>query len=252
MPIQKQSIVFQKTYTESIDSTNMELIRRLEKGKAEEGSLLQTGYQYGGKGQGGTSWESEKGMNLLFSFVLKPAFLEISAQFYISIIVSLALKDVITTYIPEKSQVKIKWPNDIYVGSKKIAGILIENAIQGHQFEWVVVGIGLNVNQQVFQLNTPNPISLIELCDGIADLDEVLYSFEIQIAKRYSQLQLGDFSSLKSDYLNSLFQYREWSNYRSDNIDFRGRILGLDEYGFLRMDTPDGIKCFDIKEVEYF
>jgi len=240
-----------KLYIDVVDSSNMELIRFLEKALVEEFFMIQTGFQTGGKGQGSALWESQKNKNLLFSFVIKPTFLEISKQFYISIMVSLALRDVVAKYIGNEKEIKIKWPNDIYVNDGKIAGILIENAIQGQQFEWVVVGVGLNINQMKFQSDAPNPISLAELLEEDIPLDEVLSIFESQYAHRYAQLQSGDFDGLKNDYLSSLYQYKEWKNYRSNNQDFRAYILGIDQYGFLRMETPEGERSFDAKEVEY-
>jgi BirA family biotin operon repressor/biotin-[acetyl-CoA-carboxylase] ligase len=241
---------FEKEFFSEVDSTNNELIQRLQEQDLNEGFLMQAGFQSGGKGQGENLWESEREKNLLFSFVLRPTFLDITKQFFITIITSLALADTVQLLVVDDS-VKIKWPNDIYVEDKKIAGVLIENAIQGNQFEWVVVGIGLNVNQQVFHSDVPNPVSLYELLKEDVSLNEVLSIFESQFARRYAQLQSGDYESLKHDYLASLYQYKEWKNYRSNNQDFRGRILGIDQYGFLRIETPDGEHSFDIKEVEY-
>jgi len=250
MTLKAHNFSFQKEFSPEIDSTNAELIRQLNELSLNEGALFQTGFQTGGKGQGGTVWESEKGKNLLFSFVLRPEFLNISKQFYITIITSLALADTVRLLFIEDF-VRIKWPNDIYVEDKKIAGILIENAIQGNVFEWVVVGVGLNVNQEIFHSDAPNPVSLIELLEEDRVLDEVMSIFESQFARRYAQLQSGDYEGLKYDYLASLYQYKEWKNYRNDNQEFRGRILGIDEYGFLRMETPDGERSFDVKEVTY-
>ena len=245
-----QKISFQKAFLPFVDSSNAELIRRLDKEHLVEGTLLQTAFQTGGKGQGGTVWESEKDKNLLFSFVIKPRSLKISEQFNITIIVSLALADVVRSYFLD-DKVKIKWPNDIYFENKKLAGVLIENAIQGDDFEWVVIGVGLNVNQQVFESEAPNPISLSELLEKEVELDELIALFESQFAKRYAQLQSGDYYDLKYDYLCALYQYNEWKNYRSDDKEFKAKIVGVDQYGFLRMETPDGERSFDIKEVEY-
>jgi len=241
---------FDKHFFDELESSNDYLLEKVGESDLAEGYTVVCAFQTKGKGQGGGVWESEKNKNLLFSFLLRPKFLNISSQFYINIITSLALADTVRSLFIE-DLVKIKWPNDIYVGDKKIAGILIENAIQGNQFEWVVVGIGLNVNQKRFQSDAPNPISLVELLEEVTPLDEVLSIFESQFARRYTQLQSGDFEGLKFDYLASLYQYKEWKNYRSNNEEFRGCILGIDQYGFLRMETPDGIRSFDIKEVEY-
>ncbi len=250
MPLKTPSISFQNHKINEVDSTNLELSRRLQNACLEEGYLLRADFQDDGKGQGNALWESEKGQNLLFSFVLKPNVLKISEQFYITIVVSLALADVVRNFV-DGNQVKIKWPNDIYVSNKKIAGVLIENAIRGDEFEWVVIGVGMNINQGNFESDAPNPVSLFELLEEDIELDKVLSIFESQFARRYAQLQSGDYEGLKYDYLASLYQYKEWKNYRSNNQEFRGRIIGIDQYGFLRMETPDGERSFDIKEVKY-
>ena len=250
MPLLTQKFSFIREFIPFVDSSNAELIRRLGKENLAEGTLVQTAFQTGGKGQGGTVWESENNKNLLFSFVIKPKSIKISEQFNITIIVSLALADVVRSYFLN-DKVKIKWPNDIYFENKKIAGVLIENAIQGNDFEWVVIGIGLNVNQQLFQSEAPNPISLSELLEEEVELDELMALFESQFARRYAQLQSGDNEGLKYDYLCTLYQYNEWKNYHSDDKEFKAKIVGVDQYGFLRMETPDGERSFDIKEVEY-
>lgn len=243
-------ISFEKVSMHEVDSTNKELIRRLDKQELNEGFLVQTAFQSGGKGQGANTWESEGDKNLLFSFLLRPHSIAIENQFYITIITSLALADCIRSLLPE-NVVKVKWPNDIYIETKKVAGVLIENAIQGDNFEWVVIGIGLNVNQKFFNADAPNPVALIELLEEETEINEVLNLFESQFAKRYSQLQSGDFEGLKLDYLNSLYQYQEWKNYRSKKQEFHGRIIGVDKYGFLRIKSQEGIRSFDVKEVEY-
>ncbi|RUA28973.1 MAG: biotin--[acetyl-CoA-carboxylase] ligase [Bacteroidetes bacterium] len=250
MTLDHSKFSFEKVFLKEVDSTNKELIRRLNTQSLNEGFLVQAAFQSGGKGQGDNQWESEGDKNLLFSFLLRPQFLAISNQFYITIITSLALADSIRSLLLDEV-VKIKWPNDIYVGRKKIAGVLIENAIQGDTFDWVVIGIGVNVNQQHFTSDAPNPISLIQILEEETEINEVLALFETQFANRYAQLQSGDWDGLKQDYLNSLYQYKEWKNYHANNQNFRGQIIGIDEYGFLRIESQKGIRSFDAKEVEY-
>ena len=240
-----------KLYIDVVDSSNMELIRFLEKGLVEELFMIQTGFQTGGKGQGSALWESQKNKNLLFSFVIKPTFLKISEQFYISIMVSLALRDVVAKYIGNETELKIKWPNDIYVNDGKIAGILIENAIQGQQFEWVVGGVGLNVNQTKFQSDAPNPISLFDCIGKTIDLQEVLNEFEKAFEERYYQLENKEFENMKKEYLASMYQIGELRNYRAKGEEFQGKIIGVDQYGFLSIESHEGIRSFDVKEVTY-
>jgi BirA family biotin operon repressor/biotin-[acetyl-CoA-carboxylase] ligase len=247
----KPSFSFQKQYTDESDSTNKTIVRSLSERHLPEGYLLQAAFQTDGKGQGQASWESEAGKNLLFSFVLRPKALEIQRQFYISVIVSLALQQTVRELLPDM-EVRIKWPNDIYVGDQKIAGILIENAIRGRQFEWVLTGVGLNVNQTEFVSGAPNPVSLKMLTGKNFDINKILLVFEKYFAAYYADLCVGQYEKLKSEYLKLMYRRGIWARFcdRDERI-FEGRIDGIDSFGFLRIETRAGMRTFDVKEVEY-
>ena len=122
-----------------------------------EGTVVLAKEQTSGRGQVNNTWESSYGDNLLMSIVLYPEFLHAGNQFLLSKFVSLAIVDFLSYYL---ENVTIKWPNDIYVGNKKIAGVLIENSLRGAFISSSVVGIGLNVNQTEFSSSIPNPTSL--------------------------------------------------------------------------------------------
>ena len=144
------------------DSTNRFLIQLCneKENTVEEMTTVKTDYQTSGKGQRGNSWEAEKGQNLLFSFVLYPTFLEARHQFILSQIVSLAIKEELSRWSDE---ISIKWPNDIYWKEKKICGILIENDLSGIYIGRCIVGIGININQEKFVSDAPNPVSLKQI-----------------------------------------------------------------------------------------
>jgi BirA family biotin operon repressor/biotin-[acetyl-CoA-carboxylase] ligase len=114
--------------------------------------------QKSGRGRQNKKWESEAGKNLLLSFLLYPS-TPPSLQFDICCYVSVALAEQIAELCPA-SEVYIKWPNDIYIGNKKVAGILIENFIYRERIKYSIVGIGLNLNQTVFPPSLPNPTSV--------------------------------------------------------------------------------------------
>ena len=166
-------------YIERTDSTNTLMKAMLARGEWNEGErLLRTGFQTAGRGQTGNGWESEEGKNLLCSVLLSHQPSEVSGvrpAFYLNVLVSVAVHRVILSVLLQRSgltakrsyseAVTIKWPNDIYYEDRKIAGILIENAIIGSELKYAVAGIGLNVNQTVFVSNAPNPFSL-RLIDG--------------------------------------------------------------------------------------
>ena len=114
--------------------------------------------QTAGKGQRGNSWESEDYRNLTFSFVLYPTFVEVRRQFLLSQFISLSIKEELDEWTED---ISIKWPNDIYWHEKKICGILIENDLAGHHIGRCIAGIGVNINQEVFRSDAPNPVSQI-------------------------------------------------------------------------------------------
>ena len=143
-------------------STNQylsQLCNQLQESVAEL-TTVTAEFQTAGKGQRGNTWEAEEGKNLLFSFVLYPSFLEARRQFILSQIVSLAIKEELSRWSDE---ITIKWPNDIYWKDKKICGILIENDLSGHHIRRSIAGIGININQEVFNSDAPNPFSLKQI-----------------------------------------------------------------------------------------
>lgn len=154
-------------------STNQylsQLCNQLQESVAEL-TTVTAEFQTAGKGQRGNTWEAEEGKNLLFSFVLYPSFLEARRQFILSQIVSLAIKEELSRWSDE---ITIKWPNDIYWKDKKICGILIENDLSGHHIRRSIAGIGININQEVFNSDAPNPVSLKQITGKEHDRYEIL------------------------------------------------------------------------------
>src|ERR1035437_2026424 len=141
-------------------STNELLWKMLRENTLAEGFVVRTDFQTSGKGQIGNLWESESGKNLLFSMALFPQKIRPDQQFLISQLVSVSIKKALDEYV---DNITVKWPNDIYWKDKKLAGILIENSLQGNKIKTVVIGIGLNVNQKEFRSNAPNPVSLLQI-----------------------------------------------------------------------------------------
>ena len=158
-------------------------------------SKLVANFQGEGKGQRGNVWSSEPGKNLTFSLVLNPKRVAPSEAFVISKIVSLAICKYLESVIDE--DVFIKWPNDIYVGEKKICGILIENQFKGNNFEYAIIGIGLNVNQTNFQ-NLPRVTSLFLESKKELDLKSVLTELLKSIEIFYLRFQREGVSTIHS------------------------------------------------------
>lgn len=143
-------------------------------------------FQTAGRGQRGNSWESEDGANLLFSFVLYPDFLEARKQFYLSQITALALQEVLSQYT---DGIRIKWPNDIYWKDKKICGTLIENDLTGIHISRSISGTGVNLNQERFVSDAPNPVSLFQITGQRYDRKEILHQLMERVAHYYTLLK---------------------------------------------------------------
>jgi BirA family biotin operon repressor/biotin-[acetyl-CoA-carboxylase] ligase len=228
-------------------STNTVASELLLKNKATEGCVVITDHQTAGRGQRGNTWDAEPDKNITLSLILKPVFLSIPQQFFLTIITSLAVLDTIQENIP--ATVKVKWPNDIMAGDKKLAGILIENSISGHYLQHSVVGIGLNVNQKIFAHSLASSLTLLtEKEYNRVTLTERLLE---HLEKRYLELKAGRLAKLKFEYLQQLYWYQEprWFLVNEDNV--RGQIMGVDETGRLALQIESKLYYFNLKEIAY-
>ena len=161
-------------YINRTNSTNTLLREMLAKGEwPEDEGFLYTGYQTAGRGQTGNGWESEEGKNLLCSILLPPR----ENLFELNIVTAVAVQRLLG------ERFTIKWPNDIYWGDKKIAGILIENAIIGNEVKYSIAGIGLNVNQTDFVSGAPNPVSLKQITGKEYNIDELMEALYAEVQK---------------------------------------------------------------------
>lgn len=218
-------------------STNNYATARLRTESLAEWTVILTFRQTHGRGQATNSWESEDFSNLTFSLVLRPEFIPAGSQFLISQAISLGITD----FLKKKTgQVTIKWPNDILIGNRKVAGILIENAVMGHTIDWSVTGIGLNLNQQHFMPYSPEAVSLSMVTGRDYPPQETLMELLACLRSRYETLQNGDDETIRQDYLGNLYRYREWCSYRSDEGTFKAMITGTDEYGRLLLTDRSG------------
>nr|WP_319400293.1 biotin--[acetyl-CoA-carboxylase] ligase [uncultured Carboxylicivirga sp.] len=232
-----------------LKSTNEEMKQQLTHESLEEGTVIITNHQYAGRGQVGNSWESEIGKNLTFSLLLRPHFIEPHKQFYISKIVSLGLIDTLREFI---CGVTIKWPNDIYIGDKKLAGILIENSIMGPRLDYCIIGIGLNVNQTEFTSNAPNPVSLKNISMTDFNLVEVLDKLINHIEQRYIQLYEGLEAEIDREYFSLLYRNIGKHLFKDENGTFKASIKSVNEMGLLTLLDEEGLhREYAFKEVSF-
>ena len=234
---------------EVIDSTNNYAKQQIRENEPTEGTVFLTYEQTMGRGQQKNVWESEPRQNLLFSIVLCPDFVEMRRQFRLSKVVSLGIYIAINKYV---SGVKIKWPNDIYVGDRKLCGILIENSVMNCVLNNSIVGIGLNVNQTVFRSDAPNPVSLKMLTNQHYDCDIILSEILSEIDRYYSMLRDGQEEQIDNEFLAALYRLNELHFYKAEDEVFEGQIVGVNEIGQLLIRKKDGkVLEFHFKEVEF-
>mgnify|MGYP002682084350 FL=1 len=194
---------------DEIDSTNTEARRNLE--HAREGTVWTASFQTNGRGQYTRRWESVKGLNLLATLLLRPVFLPANRQFLISKCTALAICDFLVTL---DLSPRIKWPNDIYIGSNKICGILIEHQLSGNNLTSSIIGFGMNINQTQFQ-GAPNPTS-IALETGVQhNVDVILAQVLQEIQKWYQTLYDGDSGKIDRSYEKLLVNEPDYEKNRA-------------------------------------
>ena len=220
--------------------------------KYREGDVVWAEFQTAGRGQRGHVWHSKRGENLTFSVVLEPTFLPITEQFSVSEVVALSLVDMLAEYGIEA---RIKWTNDIYVGDKKLVGILIEHSLAPTTLRRTIVGIGININQTEFDASLPNPVSMAQLVGRELDAEEVLHRFLKHLQLNYATLReiKNEENSIHQRYNKLLYRLEEYHTYALPSGEkFSAKILGTAPNGALRLENEKGtIKDYLFKEVEF-
>ena len=199
-------------------------------------------YQTAGRGCGTNTWESEQGKNLLFSLMLHPENLPANKQFQISMAISLAIVDAVGQLVGDLS---IKWPNDIYWRNGKLAGILIENRLQGSLIKDSIIGVGLNVNQQEFKSKAPNPVSLWQITGQETDREQLLQ----EILRRLDTFLSAD---IKDSYMKMLYRRKGFHPYTDKDGAFMAEIAGVEDDGHLLLIDDSGQqRRYAFKEVTF-
>jgi BirA family biotin operon repressor/biotin-[acetyl-CoA-carboxylase] ligase len=208
----------------------------LAKGEWPEGEyFVYAGYQTAGRGQTGNSWESEADKNLLCSILLPPD----KDLYFLNIAVGVAFLRVIG------EDFTIKWPNDIYFGDKKVAGILVENAILGNEVKYSIAGIGLNVNQTTFVSDAPNPISLKQITGKEYDIDALMQ-------KVYAMVQETLNEDVWEEYKNHLYRRDGFWKYEDQNGIFEARIKDVLPTGEIVLCDRNGQnRTYGFKQIKY-
>ena len=217
--------------------------------KYREGDVVWADFQTAGRGQRGHEWHSRKGENLTFSVVLEPTFVPIAEQFAVSEVVALSLVDMLAEYGIEA---RIKWTNDIYVGDRKLVGILIEHSLAAATLRRTIAGIGINVNQTEFDASLPNPVSMAQLLGRELNAEKVLQRFLVHLQRNYEALREMQ-NSLHQRYNELLYRLGEFHTYALPNGErFEAKILGTASSGALQLENKKKeIKEYLFKEIEF-
>ena len=238
---------------DELKSTNVYLYDKISEKHDISDAVVVAAHQTEGRGMDKNRWESEAGKNLLFSIALNVNFLEASNQFKISQAVSVAIVEILSQFI-DNQKISIKWPNDIYFGDKKLAGMLIQNTVEGRMMGVSIIGIGLNVNQLSFSKDIPNPISLKMITGKDFDLDNLLNILIINIKKSVESLNFEkNQEEINEKYISKSYRYGIWADYFYKNEIKSLKINGFDKYGRLLLSDKKGaeIVC-DVKELQFF
>ena len=213
-------------------------------------SLVWSQAQTQGRGQRGNSWESEPGKNITASLIFHPENFPAIRQFEISEAVALAIVDFLASYGVEAH---IKWPNDIYVGDKKICGILVEHVVTGKNITRTIAGVGININQEEFKSDAPNPVSLLQISGRQHDLEKAIENLALRFDRYLGYLAAGK-------DLHEAFKAKLWRKDnamhgfidRKSNERIEAAIHDVSPLGILSLSTRKGdIRTYAFKEVEY-
>ncbi|WP_214073429.1 biotin--[acetyl-CoA-carboxylase] ligase [Mucilaginibacter sp. dw_454] len=233
-----------------VDSTNTFLKNLLSNSKpVPEGTVIMAETQFAGRGQQNNKWHAEPGKNLTFSLLLKPHFLDIGNQFDLNRAISMGVYDTLCPLLG--NMLKIKWPNDIYYGDKKLGGMLIENLLQGSQIKNSVIGIGLNINQQNFPDDAANATSVKQILQRDYELKDILADICNNIEAWYLNLKAGKTSVVRNTYLSRLYWYSQEKHFRAAGQEFTGTITGVKDNGLLVVKHNDTETTYNLKEIEF-
>lgn len=231
------------------DSTMIYLRTHDLEGRNADFSLVTTDFQTAGRGQRGHSWESAPGENLIFSFVCHPRFLEASRQFLLSEALSLAVAEALDHVVPN---ITVKWPNDIYYGDKKICGMLLEHDLSGSYIDTTITGVGVNVNQDEFTGDAPNPVSLRQILGRSVEREAIMEDILAAFERYYSHIAEGNAGYIENHYSERLYRRYGKHGYHDARGDFEAEIEEILPDGRIVLKDADGNRrVYAFKEVSF-
>ncbi len=233
---------------DSVDSTNNYAMAMIQQGLAKDGHAVFAMEQTDGRGRRGRQWTSNKGDNIILSISKQMQWMPVSQQFHLSVAVALGCFDLASKYVP--GIVSIKWPNDIFINDTKAGGILIDNTIKGTLWQWAVIGIGLNVNQEDFDAANLNATSLSVATKNTYEVLILAKELYLFVLNRINELKAGNFSNLLEIYNQYLFGKGRIVKLKKLDEIFESKIIGVSDSG--QLITRDKMeRKFNFDEVEF-
>jgi BirA family biotin operon repressor/biotin-[acetyl-CoA-carboxylase] ligase len=233
---------------DSVDSTNNYAMAMVREGMAIHGTAIIAKEQTAGKGQRGKNWQMEPGQNIATSLILNTAHYRADQQFLMSMLVSLGVHDFLKKFVP--LEVTIKWPNDLYWRDRKAGGILIETVLKGTSWQWAIVGIGININQTVFDPGLPNPVSLQQITHKNYDCIEMAKLLYNAVMHRLNSAAQKPAAEILKEYNSHLYKRNEKVKLKKANAVFETTVRSVTLQG--RLQTMDSMeRQFDFGEVKW-
>ena len=230
------------------DSTNNYAMGQVYAGLAMHGMAWFAREQTSGKGQRGNTWISEPGKNIIMSVVIEPPALFAHQPFLFNALIANICRKFLEAYVPR--EIKVKWPNDLYIRDRKAGGILIENKYKGTKWKWSVVGIGINVNQDGFPGEIRNPVSVLQETGKEQDVVALARQLHLELLEGISSVKAESLPGILEDYNLHLFRLNESVKLRKKNIVFETKVEGVDVNG--QLITSDSMtRHFSFGEVEW-
>ena len=238
-----------------VGSTNAALLQALrDKEPLPSGAVFVTDAQTAGRGQGDRFWHATPGDNLTLSMLFEPEDLSVDRIFALTEAAALAVADCVATCAP-RARVRIKWPNDVYVADRKIAGILIQNGLRGSRVQWSVIGIGLNVAEAAFPPELQSTATtLTEWAGANLRPDIVLPLLLDALGRQFSRIGRAELPGLRQDYLSRLYLMSQEHTFRrlADGERFRATVAGVDVEGRLLLIHSNGRReAFELRSLSY-
>ncbi|HNQ13252.1 MAG TPA: biotin--[acetyl-CoA-carboxylase] ligase [Bacteroidia bacterium] len=223
---------YQIRFVNEVDSTNSYAANLLRSNnKLQDKLVIAANAQLAGRGQKGTIWQSDAGKNILISIVLKPESIEAKNSQLLYMVTSLGVIDFVYKYFSEN--VRIKWPNDIMIGSSKLAGILIENEFRGNLLNHTIIGIGININQKMFGGIENDAISLSQITGREMDINVCIDEFLNEFDHWYKLLLSGELELIQQTYTKKLYLLNNKRPYIYQGRTIEAAITGVSDTGSL-------------------